>query len=276
MRYQYTSKGYLNSLKQNNSLSGMQILLIINISIFLLMEFLLISNHSLHDSIFYNLALVPNDVYPGLELWQCITYLFLHGGIIHLLFNMLGLWFLGYELEKLWGKNNFLAYYFITGSGAALFTVMYNITFTNSYIPIVGASGAVYGLLLAYGILFPNRIIYIYGIFPVKVKNAVILLGLVAFFYSITMQESGISHITHLAGMIVGLGYLLYWKNQKKSMRIIKTTQQNSNLEHDLRKKHIDEILDKVNALGWDALSKEDKEYLQKESEHYYDINNPN
>ena len=153
---------------------------------------------------------------------------------------------------------------------------MYNITFTNSYIPIVGASGAVYGLLLAYGILFPNRIIYIYGIFPVKVKNAVILLGLVAFFYSITMQESGISHITHLAGMIVGLGYLLYWKNQKKSMRIIKTTQQNSNLEHDLRKKHIDEILDKVNAFGWDALSKEDKEYLQKESEHYYDINNPN
>ena len=90
MRYQYTSRGYLNSLKKNTP-KGAQLLLIINIAVFLLMEFLLISNNYLHDTIFYNLALVPQDVYPKFYLWQCMTYLFLHGGIIHLLFNMLPL-----------------------------------------------------------------------------------------------------------------------------------------------------------------------------------------
>ena len=130
MRYQYTSKGYLNSLK-NNTASGVLLLLILNIIIFILMELLLISNNNFHDMIFYNLALVPNDIYANLYLWQPVTYLFLHGGIIHLLFNMLGLWFLGHELESLWGKDKFLKYYFITGIAAGLITVVYNIIFTN-------------------------------------------------------------------------------------------------------------------------------------------------
>ena len=268
MRYQYTSKGYLNSLK-NNTASGVLLLLILNIIIFILMELLLISNNNFHDMIFYNLALVPNDIYANLYLWQPVTYLFLHGGIIHLLFNMLGLWFLGHELESLWGKDKFLKYYFITGISAGLITVVYNIIFTNSFIPVVGASGAIYGLLVAYGILFPNRTIYIYGIFPIKVKTAVILLGLVSFFYSVTLQKSGISHITHLAGMITGLGYLIYWKNQRQSMRIVKTKNRNKPSEEELRKKHINEILDKANDLGWETLTDEEKQYLKNESKNY-------
>lgn len=268
MKYQYTSKGYLNSLN-SNEYSGIQLLLIGNIAIFILMEFLLISNNYIHDKLFYNLALVPNQVYNNFYIWQCITYLFLHGGIIHLLFNMLGLWFLGIDLEALWGKQKFLKYYFITGIGSALITIIYNVGLSNPFIPIVGASGAVYGLLLAYGIIFPNRIIYVYGIFPVKIRNAVIILGLVSFFYSITLQKSGISHITHLAGMLMGLIYLIYWKNQKKSMRIIYTNQQSQNTDQQITENHLNDILDKMNEIGWDALSDEDKEFLQNESKNY-------
>ena len=242
MRYQYTSKGYLNSLNQNQTISGVKLLIIINISIFLFMEFLLLSSIDLYERLFYNLSLIPNDVYPNLKIWQCITYLFLHGGIIHLLFNMLGLWFLGYELEKLWGKKNFLIYYFITGFGAAIITIIYNSILTSSYIPIVGASGSIYG----------------------------------SFFYSVTIQESNISHITHLSGMITGLGYLVYWKNQKQIKNKIQFNQNNKNEENELRKNQVDEILDKANSLGCEALTTEDQEFLQKESKYYYDTNKPN
>ena len=140
MKYQYTSKGYLNSLNSNDY-SGVKLLLIGNIAIFILMEFLLISNNYIHDKLFYNLALVPNHVYNHLYIWQCITYLFLHGGIIHLLFNMLGLWFLGIDLESLWGKQKFLKYYFLTGIGSALITIIYNVGLSNPFIPIVGGLG---------------------------------------------------------------------------------------------------------------------------------------
>ena len=281
MRYQYTSKGYLNSLNQNQTISGVKLLIIINISIFLFMEFLLLSSIDLYERLFYNLSLIPNDVYPNLKIWQCITYLFLHGGIIHLLFNMLGLWFLGYELEKLWGKKKFLIYYFITGFGAAIITIIYNSILTSSYIPIVGASGSIYGLLLAYGILFPDRILYIYGIFPVKVKNAVLFLGGIAFFYSITLHSDGISHITHLAGIIIGFIYLQYWVSEKKSKKIIKIN--SDQLKNDdvfetrmYRQKQMDKILDRVTEVGWYGLSDEDKEFLADGNNNYYDTNNPN
>ena len=284
MRYQYTSKGYLNSLKHNWN-SGVITLLIINIIVFIILELLLVINYDFYSLFFTSFSLVPNDIafthgiIEKFQPWQCLTYLFLHGGLLHLFFNMLGLWFLGRDLERVWGKQNFLKYYLIVGIGSGILTVFYNIQYVNpaDIRPIVGASGAIYGLLLAYGILFPNRKLYIYGIFPVKVKNAVIVLGLIAFFYSITLQSSGISHITHLSGIIIGLLYLKYWASIKKSKKILKFEKSDDIFSARMhRQKQVDQILDKVTDVGWDGLSDEDKEFLKHQSENHYDTNNPN
>ena len=284
MRYQYTSQGYLNSLKQPQQ-SGVTLLLAINIIVFLVLELLLTPNNVFYKFIFYNcslISIIPNDMalnsayIQQFQPWQCLTYLFLHGGILHLFFNMLGLWFLGRDLETLWGKTNFLKYYFTVGIGSGIITVLYNIQYidSNDILPIVGASGAIYGLLLAYGILFPNRILYIYGIFPVKVKNAVIIMGLIAFFYSITLKSSGISHITHLAGIIMGILYLQYWTHLRQSKKIIKLHKDSNQNTH--IKKEVDEILDKIQDIGWGQLSEYEKELLKKHSKSYGNDNNPN
>ena len=153
MRYQYTSSGYTNSLKDNWN-SGVNVLLIVNILIFILLNWIVLnlnqSNYTVYKILFNNLSLIPQNILitPEVEkfqIWQCLTYLFLHGSFMHLFFNMLGLWFLGRDLENIWGKDKFLKYYFIVGIGSGLLTVLYNIQFVNSYDirPVVGASGAI-------------------------------------------------------------------------------------------------------------------------------------
>jgi len=282
MRYQYTSPRYLTSLKYNWN-SGVNTLLIINILVFVLLNWLFFANYTIYKFLFSNLSLIPQNILmtPQVEqfqVWQCLTYLFLHGSFMHLFFNMLGLWFLGRDLENIWGKDKFLKYYFIVGIGSGILTVLYNIQYVNSYDirPVVGASGAIYGLLLAYGILFPNRLLYIYGIFPVKVKNAVIFSGLIAFFYSITLTQSGTSHITHLSGLIIGLLYLKYWTEQKKSDKILKLNDDDIFTMRINQQKKVNNILDKISRVGYDGLSDEDKKFLKQQSKYYPDTNNPN
>src|SRR5262245_56534651 len=112
-------------------------------------------------------GLVPRDVTHRYFLWQLVTYIFLHGGFFHILFNMFGLYMFGSELETTWGTKEFTKFFFICGVGAALTSVAVS---PNSPIPIIGASGAIFGLLLAYGVLFPDRLIYLYMIIPIKAK----------------------------------------------------------------------------------------------------------
>lgn len=264
--------------------SAVMTLIFFNTIVYILLEFLLFTNYELYEIILNNFSLVPQDISitsqitEKFQAWQCLTYLFLHGGFLHLFFNMLGLWFLGKDLENIWGKQNFLKYYFTVGIGSGILTVIYNIQYVDpvNIRPIVGASGAVYGLLLAYGLLFPNRKLYIYGIFPIKVKNAVIFSGLIAFFYSITLANSGISHITHLAGLIIGLIYLKYWAANKRSKKILKLNNDDIFTIRMNRQKQMDRILDRVTDVGWDGISDEEKEFLKKNSGNYYDSNNPN
>ena len=129
-------------------------------------------------------GLVPYDVTHHLFLWQGVTYLFLHGGFFHILFNMLALWMFGTELEWLWGTPRFVRFYFATGIGAALCSTIVS---PNSTIPIIGASGAIYGLLAAYGLLFPDRILLLYLVIPIKAKYFVLILGVIAFWFSLTV-----------------------------------------------------------------------------------------
>jgi membrane associated rhomboid family serine protease len=153
------------------------------------------------------LGLVPILVWKKYFLWQLGTYIFLHGGIGHILFNLLALWMFGGELESYWGPRKFLFYFFFCGIGAGICTVVFS---PYQFIPVIGASGAIYGILLAYGWLFPNRLIYLYFLFPIPAKYLVIIYGLIELFSSMEGTGGGIAHLTHLGGLFFGLIYVAY------------------------------------------------------------------
>ena len=155
------------------------------------------------------LGLRPSDVLHG-WIWQLVTYMFLHGGLAHILFNMLALWMFGTELERLWGTPAFVRYYFTCGVAAAVTTVVIAIlpfafTARLAYLGsnIIGASGAIYGLLLAYGLTFPNRPIYMYLVFPIPAKYFVMIMGCIELLLS-TGDSGGVAHVTHLGGLVAG------------------------------------------------------------------------
>ena len=162
------------------------------------------------------LGLVPLLVWKKYFLWQLTTYIFLHGGLSHLLFNLLALWMFGGELENYWGSGKFLRYFFFCGIGAGICTVILT---PYQVIPVIGASGAIYGILLAYGWLFPNRLIYIYFLFPIPAKYFVIIFGLIELFSSIEGTGGGIAHLTHLGGLLFGLIYMAYPAIRQKIRR---------------------------------------------------------
>ena len=164
------------------------------------------------------LGLVPILVWKKYFLWQLGTYIFLHGGVFHLLFNLLALWMFGGELENHLGSKKFLRYFLFCGIGAGICTVLFTPALYQR-IPVIGASGAIYGLLLAYGWLFPNRLIYIYFLFPIPAKYFVIIFGLIEFFSSIQGPGGGVSHLTHLGGLLFGLIYMAYPVTRQKIRR---------------------------------------------------------
>lgn len=166
------------------------------------------------------LGLVPIFVWKKYFFWQLLTYIFLHGGFSHLIFNLIALWMFGGELEGYWGSKKFLGYFLFCGIGAALCTVILT---PYQIIPIIGASGAIYGILLAYGWLFPNRLIYIYFLLPIPAKYMVIIFGLIELFSSLEGTGGGIAHITHLGGLLFGILYMAYpyirYKIKRRKLR---------------------------------------------------------
>jgi len=161
-------------------------------------------------------GLVPILVWKKYFLWQLVTYMFLHGGFFHILFNLLAFWMFGGELENYWGSKKFLFYFLFCGIGAGICTVVVT---PYQFIPVIGASGAIYGILLAFGWLFPNRLIYVYFLFPIPAKYFVIIFGLIEFFSSIGGAGGGVSHLTHLGGLLFGLLYMLYPMVRQKIRR---------------------------------------------------------
>jgi membrane associated rhomboid family serine protease len=158
-------------------------------------------------------GLIPLLVWKKYFLWQLFTDIFLHGGFSHIFFNLLALWMFGGELESYWGSKKFLFYFFFCGIGAGIFTVLF-----SSY-PVIGASGAIYGILLAYGWLFPNRPILIYFLFPIPAKYMVIIYGFIELFSSSSGTGGGIAHLTHLGGLVFGFFYMAYPMIRQKFRR---------------------------------------------------------
>ena len=158
-------------------------------------------------------GLEPSSVVRQLWVWQLGTYMFLHGGVFHILFNMLALWMFGTELERIWGTRYFLKFYFVTGIGAGILTVLFSLLpFSASEqlygSNVIGASGAIYGLLLAYALYFPDRPIYVYLVFPIPAKYFVLIMGVLAFYASVSGASGGVANATHLGGLLVAYLYL--------------------------------------------------------------------
>ncbi|OGQ97840.1 MAG: hypothetical protein A2284_13775 [Deltaproteobacteria bacterium RIFOXYA12_FULL_61_11] len=172
-------------------------LLILNIAVFLLAQ---ISNDQMAQ--LFGLPSWTKVVTYG-SYWQPFTYLFMHGSITHLLFNMLVLWMFGGEVEIILGQGRFLRFYLLTGIGAGLLTSF----FQDSV--IIGSSGAIFGLMVAYGMLFPNRIVLLMLVFPIRVKYMVVILCAVEVILTWSEARDGISHLTHLSGGLLGCLYLL-------------------------------------------------------------------
>ncbi len=162
------------------------------------------------------LGLQPAAVVSRLFVWQPVTYMFLHAGAAHILFNMLALWMFGVELERLWGPRFFLKYYLIAGVGAAATTLSLalvpgHVGTSMRYAVTVGASGAIYGLLLAYALQFPDRPIYVWALFPIPAKYFVMIMGAFAFMSSVGGDQGGVANSAHLGGLVVGYVYLRMW-----------------------------------------------------------------
>jgi membrane associated rhomboid family serine protease len=157
-------------------------------------------------------GLRPADLFGQLAVWQPVTYMFVHGGTGHILFNMLTLWMFGVELERIWGTVYFTKFYFVSGLGAGFTQVLLGVLpfgFADQfYYPVtVGASGAIYGVLLAYALYFPHRPILMFFVFPVMAKYFVMILGGLALLLSFG-GGSGVAHTAHLGGLAAGYLYL--------------------------------------------------------------------
>lgn len=264
MRYQFQSHQTQFTWNPRTVTNAIKILVIINVGMYILQ--IITGSQERMIEIF---GLSTKTIWP--LIWQPITYMFMHGGVWHVAINMFVLWMFGTELEKIWGKNEFLKYYFVTGIGAGIIWLLFNIG--GSHAILIGASGAVYGILMAYGLMFPNRIVYVYFLFPVKVKWFVIFIGAIAFFSSMG-TGSNISHLTHLSGMLIGYLYLRFsdhWRNimfnfrkkivEMKSMQKGKDNQQKMKLQQE-----VDRLLDKANICGWESLTEEEQIKLQASS----------
>jgi membrane associated rhomboid family serine protease len=246
-------------------------LLIINAAMYFVPQMVFVNNL---DTFHRILGLVPALVWGKGFIWQLVSYMFLHGSFWHLVMNMFILWMFGAELERTWGSREFTKFYFVAGIGAGVINVIFALLRPNmANVPIIGASGAIYGLLVAYAMLFPERYVYIYFLIPVKVKYLVIFLVGLEFFS--TYQPDGVAHFAHLGGALVGFLYLKYdfrWRlarwspleyyHRIKAEALAKKRQESLNMMDE-----VDVILDKINQVGYDNLTKREKKILEKASD---------
>jgi membrane associated rhomboid family serine protease len=211
------------------------------------------------------------DTARPFEAWRWVSYIFLHGGVVHLLFNLFAIWMFGSDLEERLGTGRFVAYFLFTGAGAALSVVLVD-RFLGRETFVVGASGAVFGLLLAYGVLFAERVItmLVFFVLPVslKAKHFVLIFGVVELLFGMSGGDR-VSHVAHLGGMLFGL---LYLKSPVGSalarrpglFRGLRARLEAAGRARDDRR--MDELLAKVNERGIGSLSEREKSFLHRMS----------
>ena len=213
--------------------------------------------------------------------WTLFTYMFLHAGLMHLLFNMIGLFFFGPRLEARLGSRGFLALYFLSGLGGAAFTFVFS--FGS---PVVGASAAVYGIIIGFAMYWPRELIYIYGVIPVQARWLAAFVVAISLYSGISGSDGGTAHFAHLGGLAVGAGYLrLRDRHLGKDLREFRRRVNHSpSMEgserdarrrwssidlvsmHDLNRNEVEELLARVDRNGMRALSLEERQFLDRMS----------
>jgi membrane associated rhomboid family serine protease len=241
-------------------------------------------------------ALNPFGDGYNFQIWQLITYQFMHGSFTHILFNMFALWMFGMEIENYWGSQKFLIYYLLCGIAAGLFQLFLNPLLGAQPAVTIGASGAIYGVLIAFGLMFPDRYIFLYFLVPVKAKYLIGFL-IVLEFMLVDSAQSDVAHLAHLGGAIAGFLFILFDKSidvpLKRMLNISsgygtrtkfhnpfsgladKFKQRQQNIEdakyydinhkkedEDISQAEIDAILDKISQSGYQNLSEREKRIL--------------
>ncbi len=202
-------------------------------------------------------------------IYQPFTYMFLHAGFWHIAFNMLALWMFGTEIEQTWGTRSFIRFYVVCGVVGGLATLIWS---SNPYIPTIGASGAIWGLLTAYWLMFPDRFIYIYFVLPVKVRWAIPGLLILSIFTS----GDNVAHMAHIGGAVAGFLYMKVdwrWNYLSRKVKDLRYRRTEAKLEKRREEaaeimKKVDAILDKINAVGIDNLTKAERKFLDEASSH--------
>lgn len=303
--YRQYNRPNLNFVRPRLFRGAIRNIIIANVSVYLVMILF-----QAQQFITFNFGLVPHDVLTKGYVWQLFTYMFVHGGFGHLFWNMFVLWMFGMEIENYWGKREFYKFYFITGVGSGLITLLFS---ASSRIPVVGASGAIYAVLVAFAMLFPERQIYFYFLIPIKAKYFVAIMVVITFFSTLAPGGSNISHLTHLGGLAIGYLYLsrfklltalrrgglsanwhwprlkirnpfrnLYFARRRKKYKSAKYTESSRPAEptpppsgsyqaEETMREELDRILDKINSDGYDGLSAQEKSTLYLLSKYFAD-----
>ncbi len=223
-------------------------------------------------------GLIPARVIENHWWWQVVTYMFLHGGIFHWLFNMFILWMFGRELEVRWGTAYFLRYFFICGIGAALCVLLLS---PHANVPTIGASGGIFGLLVAFAMVYPEAVLYLYFVVPVKAWQAVALFAFIELFAGMSGGGQGLARFAHLGGMATGYLYLrsgeLFALRASRPFRGIREWLRRTPIYrrkkpvvfHEVTDdlvKEVDRILDKILKQGVESLSPKEKEIMERYS----------
>ena len=271
-------------------------LLISNVVLFLLSSFFgMFRIGSIHLIAVINSVFALYPLGEGFQVWQLLTYLFMHGSLMHLLFNMLALWMFGMDLENTWGSRKFLLYYLVCGIGAGISNLFIGPLFGPTA-PTVGASGAIYGVLLAFGLMYPDRPIFVYFLLPIRARYFVIFYIVVELYAGVTGSADGIAHFAHLGGAAAGLIFLLFdwdtiplrkwwyeWKagatrpprlgntayrdryktrGEISEARYYDVQGRDEDDDDEVSQERIDEILDKISKHGYQSLSEDEKRIL--------------
>lgn len=246
-----------------------KILLIANISIYLI-------DSLIDGSLDPLLGLQPHAAIYDLKIWQFFTYMFVHSikSPMHIIFNMYALWMFGGPVEEAMGSRKFIVFYIVSGLGAAAFACLFSMNEMT-----IGASGAIFGLIVAFAMFYPDSVIYLFFVFPMKARNFAILFAGLEFLVTLTVSNDSIAHFAHIGGLVTGYFYLKYYYKKEDApakvesfakVRVVQSHEvpapgaaQNQDLYSQER---VDAILDKIREGGIESLSREEHEALQSAS----------
>lgn len=241
------------------------------------------------SALYWSLSFIPTLEQALMRPWTGITYQFLHGDFMHILFNMIALYFFGPRLEERMGGKHFLALYLLSGYGGALLSIVFP---GDQIVPIVGASGAVYGVLLAYAALWPRTVIHIWGIIPVEAWALAMIMVVVSLWSGFSGAGGNVAHFAHLGGLAVGYSYLKTWQWKagaaKREFRrkleapihrpeggvsatfsgdgamMSRWERIDTSRLHELNREEVEILLEKARTLGVKALSQSERQFLDR------------